>query len=74
MESKAAKRARYGLMRTGVDDPTSPFKEEVTGSTLRATRSRLASGGKALELTGDSIERLDAAFRAAQDQRTLHRR
>src|SRR3989442_3277738 len=41
---------------------------------LWATRSPLASRGKALELTGDGIDRLDAPFRAAQDQRTLHRR
>ena len=36
--------------------------------------AHLASRGKALELTGDGLERLDAALSATQDQRTLHRR
>ena len=38
MEPKAWKRGRTGLLRTRVDYPTSPFKEEVMGSNpIRAT-------------------------------------
>src|SRR5437867_802798 len=43
-------------------------------STPGYPRAHLASRGKALELTGDGLERLDAALSATQDQRTLHRR
>ncbi len=38
MDSNSLKRGRYGLLRTGVDYPRRPFKEEVMGSNpIRAT-------------------------------------
>jgi len=40
-ESNSSKRATSGRVRTGADDPTRPFKEEVMGSNpIRATRPR----------------------------------
>src|SRR5207245_8081045 len=43
-------------------------------STPGYPRHHLASRGKALELTGDGLERLDAALSATQDERPLHPR
>ncbi len=38
VDSNSLKRGRYGLLRTGVDYPRRPFKEEVMGSNpIRAT-------------------------------------